>query len=65
MESSGRGDGAPDDPDTIAKVVEQLISHGYLDQMRRECLVEVDPKVDFSRSNNRFIAKCRSDTCKV
>ena len=54
MDSSGLGEGAhpqakmdSDDPATITKVVEELVSQGYLDQIRKECLAEVDTKVHF------------------
>ena len=56
VQDSGDGDGPippsedrppmdPNDPKLIEKLVEELKSQGILDDIRKECLAEVDTKV--------------------
>ena len=42
----------PDDPDVVQRIVEELKSQGIFDQIRNECLAEVDTKVSINNNNN-------------
>lgn len=60
METNPAGSGDPDapslsDPQLVNKLVDELKSQGIFDQIRSDCLAEVDTKVSFLFSKTYFL----------
>ena len=61
METNPAGSGDPDapslsDPQLVNKLVDELKSQGIFDQIRSDCLAEVDTKVRFLFSKTFFLS---------
>ena len=61
METNPAGSGDPDapslsDPQLVNKLVDELKSQGIFDQIRSDCLAEVDTKVSFLFSKTFFLS---------
>ena len=60
METNPAGSGDPDapslsDPQLVNKLVDELKSQGIFDQIRSDCLAEVDTKVSLLFSKTYFL----------
>ena len=61
METNPAGSGDPDapslsDPQLVNKLVDELKSQGIFDQIRSDCLAEVDTKVRFLFPKTFFLS---------